>query len=75
MTKRHYFTSVVIFIATTYFLKTVLEILWPEAIMLVLLAIVCVIHTDDVLEDLRRKRIEKKLRENGNGNGGNGGKT
>lgn len=75
MTKRHYFQSLMIFVATTYFLKNVLEIHWVEAVMLVLLAIVCVVHTDDVLEDLRKKRIEKRLRDNGNGNGGNGGKT
>jgi Flp pilus assembly protein TadB len=62
MTKRHYFQSLVIFLASTYFVWTVLDLSWIEALLLVLLAIICVMHTVDVMTDIERKRAIKKLR-------------
>lgn len=60
MTKRHYFTSVGIFIAATFFIKHTFDLLWPEAIMTVVLAIVCVLHTFDVMRDIDQRRTKRR---------------
>lgn len=60
MTKRHYFQSLIIFLASVYFLKTVLEIEWVEAILLILLAIICVVHTIDLMIDWDRRKIARE---------------
>lgn len=61
MTKRHYLTSVAIFLAAAFFVKNVLELHWFETVMLMLLIIVCVIHTMDVRDDMLEKAAKKKL--------------
>lgn len=71
MTKRNYFQSLVIFIATGFFVHTVFKIDYWETFILLLLVIVCVFHTMDVRDDIRKRRVEhdvKKL-QNGNGDG------
>lgn len=74
MTKRHYFQSLVIFFAAGYFVKTVLDIHWFETFLLLLLMIVCVLHTMDVRDDISSKLLAKKIIKE-NGNGSNGGST
>lgn len=64
MTKRNYVQSLVIFLAAGYFVKQVFNLHWFEAFLLLLLTIVCVIHTMDVRDDIERK---KEKRRNGNG--------
>jgi hypothetical protein len=58
VTKRHYFTSFVILLAALFYVKTVLELHWWEAFGLVVLAVVCVVHTIDVMRDIERRRKE-----------------
>lgn len=59
MTKRHYLTSFGIFIAATFFIKHTFDLLWSEAVMTIILAIVCVIHSIDVMRDIDRRKKEK----------------
>lgn len=62
MTKRHYFQSLIIFIATTFLIRTVLELSWIEAVLLVLLAIICVLHTMDIMTDIEHRRVQRYLK-------------
>jgi Ca2+/Na+ antiporter len=72
MTKRNYFQSAVIFLAALYFVKVDLKLDWIDAILLILLAIICVLHTMDVRDDweLKKRRKEKQKKENGTNDGG-----
>jgi hypothetical protein len=72
VTKRHYLTSFVILLAALFYVKTVLELHWWEAFGLVVLAVVCVVHTIDVMRDIERRRREssvKKTFDEGEANG------
>jgi uncharacterized membrane protein len=71
VTKRNYFQSAVIFAAALWFLKTDLRMDWIDALVLILLAIVCVLHTIDIREDweVRKMKREKERRQNGDANG------
>jgi hypothetical protein len=60
VTKRHYFTSFCIFLAALFYVKTVLELHWWEALGLVMLAIVCVVHSIDVVRDIERRKMGKR---------------
>lgn len=60
MTKRNYFQSLVIFLAAGYFIKHVFNLNWFETLLLLLLTIICVIHTMDVRDDFERKKEKRK---------------
>lgn len=60
MTKRNYFQSLVIFLAAGYFVKQLFDINWFETVLLLLLTIVCVIHTMDVRDDFEEKKAKRK---------------
>jgi hypothetical protein len=71
MTKRNYVQSLIIFLAVLYFVKVDLKLGWIDAILLILLSIICVLHTMDIRDDweLKRRLREKRKRENGDKNG------
>jgi uncharacterized membrane protein len=59
VTKRHYLQSAGIFILSTFYVRSVLELHWVEAIGLVILAIVCVVHSIDVMSDIEKRKVKK----------------
>ena len=65
MTKRHYFTSLLILLIAIYVVKTIFQLHWPEALIVVLLAIVCVVHTNDMMDDIRSKKLERRRKDGG----------
>jgi hypothetical protein len=62
VTKRHYFTSFVLFICATFVVKSVIELNWLEALLLILVGIVCVINVADIMLDIYVKRVRKETR-------------
>lgn len=60
MTKRNYFQSLVIFLAAGYFVRQIFNLNWFETVLLLLLVIVCVVHTMDVRDDFEQKKAKRK---------------
>jgi hypothetical protein len=63
VTKRNYFQSAIILLVSLWLVHYLLKLDWVESVLLILLAIICVIHTMDIRDDIRKKLWEKRQRE------------
>lgn len=64
MTKRHYFQSALILVIAFYLVKTIFKLQYSESVIVISLAIICVLHTMDVRDDITKRVTRKREREN-----------